>query len=105
MNKSAQALLLLTVLATAPAWGSTTVDARSGHRQPPPEAIEACRGLAEGAAVTITTPRGDTISATCKTMGSTLAAVPDGPPPGAGRASQDGQTAQEGSSAPDDSPK
>jgi hypothetical protein len=59
------------------------------HKGPPPEAIEACRVKGEGTAVEITTPRGDTIKATCKQIDGQMVAVPavgyrgpKGTPPG-----------------------
>lgn len=36
------------------------------RRGPPPEAFEACRGKAAGATVEMKTPRGDTVSGTCR---------------------------------------
>ena len=49
---------------------------------PPPEAFAACKEKSEGDAVTITTPRGDTIKATCRKVDGQLAAVPEGMPRG-----------------------
>jgi len=52
---------------------------------PPPEAYTACKGLAEGASVTLTMPDGKTLPGTCRTMNGTLVAMPaGGPPHGAG---------------------
>ena len=53
---------------------------------PPPEAYTACQGKTEGAAVTMTTPDGRQIAATCaKGPDGRLAArpndMPKGPPP------------------------
>jgi len=58
-------------------------------RRPPQEAFDACNSKAEGDTVTMTTPRGDTITCSCKQVDGQLAAVPDrmpgqgsgGPPP------------------------
>jgi hypothetical protein len=36
------------------------------RRGPPPEALEACKGKAAGAAVEMTTPRGDVVKGTCR---------------------------------------
>lgn len=44
---------------------------------PPPEAYTACKEKTEGDSVTLTTPRGDTIKATCRTINGQLAAVPE----------------------------
>jgi hypothetical protein len=48
---------------------------------PPPEAIEACKGKAEGAEVTFTM-RERKMSGTCQKDGDVLAARPAGMPPG-----------------------
>jgi len=48
-----------------------------GRRQPPPEAIEACSGSSSGAQCRFVSPRGDTISGTCRSPAGTLACVPD----------------------------
>lgn len=48
-------------------------------RKPPPEAFEICEGKSEGDSVSITSPQGDTVEATCKAMrGDELVAVPEG---------------------------
>jgi hypothetical protein len=57
--------------------------------KPPPEAYAACQGKSEGASVTMTTPNGDTLTATCRTVDGQLVATPqmgdrgpgNGPPP------------------------
>jgi hypothetical protein len=48
-----------------------------GPRRPPPEAVDACGGRAAGAQCRFTSPRGDTVSGTCRMPGSALACVPD----------------------------
>ncbi|MGV7207808.1 hypothetical protein ACLB1G_08130 [Oxalobacteraceae bacterium A2-2] len=48
---------------------------------PPPEAIEACKGKAEGAEVSFTM-RDRKVSGTCQKDGEVLAARPAGMPPG-----------------------
>ena len=55
--------------------------------KPPAEAFEACEGKSEGDTVSITSPQGDTVEGTCKTMrgGDDLIAVPAGGPPKGGR--------------------
>ena len=52
------------------------------HRGPPPEAFEACSGLAEGAACSVTHD-GRTLTGSCRSgpQGSPLACAPSGPPP------------------------
>ncbi|MCP5326478.1 MAG: hypothetical protein H7A09_09180 [Oceanospirillaceae bacterium] len=54
--------------------------------QPPQEAFTACEGKSAGDSITITTPRGDSMQATCEDFNGTLAARPSGsrpsgPPP------------------------
>ncbi|AWB65710.1 hypothetical protein C2869_04315 [Saccharobesus litoralis] len=44
---------------------------------PPPEAIEACKGKAEGQEVSFTTRRGDELDATCRKLPEFLVAVPN----------------------------
>ncbi len=53
---------------------------------PPPEAYAACKGKAEGDAVTLTMPDGKTLAGTCRTMDGTLVAAPAGGPGGPGGA-------------------
>jgi len=47
---------------------------------PPPEAVAACKGKPEGAAVEMKTPRGDMLKGTCR-----MVMVPDHDGPGAQR--------------------
>lgn len=48
-----------------------------GHWQgTPPEAIQACEGKSPGDAVQFQTPRGDTITGTCREMQGRLVGVP-----------------------------
>jgi len=68
------------------ALASTGVHAQpTEHRGPPPEAVAACQGKSEGASVSLTLRGGETVTATCRKMGDTLAAWPDkgpgAPPP------------------------
>ncbi len=50
---------------------------------PPPEAIQACASLDEGAACTFTVPDGHELSGACRAVpdGSARACAPSGPPP------------------------
>jgi hypothetical protein len=48
---------------------------------PPPEAIAACKGKAEGAKVEFKGRRGETVKGSCKKMRDVVAAVPEGGPP------------------------
>jgi Spy/CpxP family protein refolding chaperone len=77
-------LSILAILAMIPAYGFAFGGQWCGrHRQgPPQEAIDACAGLKEGDAVQFTTPRGDTVSGTCRQIRDQLIAVPAGGPPG-----------------------
>lgn len=52
---------------------------------PPPEAIAACKGKTEGATVSFTGRRGETLTGTCQTTNGVLAARPAGGPGGAGQ--------------------
>lgn len=61
----------------------------SQHHQPPPEAFEICEGQSEGDSVSITTPHGDIIDATCQLMDEKLVAVPKHMPPPRGDREQD----------------
>lgn len=87
------ATLLVTVLLLAPVTGRAGDEGqeRGGRRTPPPEAFAACKGQSAGTTVEITTPRGDTIKATCKQLDGQLVAVPDGPPPGNGSPPEGGE--------------
>lgn len=50
-------------------------------QKPPQEAYDVCADAQEGDAVTITSPEGDKVEATCKLMEDELVAVPDNMPP------------------------
>ncbi|MBU2976813.1 hypothetical protein [Alteromonas sp. C1M14] len=50
-------------------------------QKPPQEAFDVCADAAEGDTVTITSPEGDEVEATCKLMDDELVAVPDNMPP------------------------
>jgi hypothetical protein len=52
---------------------------------PPPEAIAACNGKAEGATASFAGRNGETISGTCQKIGDVLALRPAGGPPGGGQ--------------------
>jgi hypothetical protein len=65
-----------------------------GNRQPPPEAIAACKDMNEGAEVEIATPRGDKLKAVCRQINGQLVAVPEGAMRGPGEAGNRQQTPQ-----------
>jgi len=70
-----------TVLAQPPAPADGSMRPPPG---PPPEAVQACSGLAAGAACSFTTRRGDSLTGTCSLP---PAPPPDAPaPPDGGRA-------------------
>ncbi|WP_457330837.1 hypothetical protein [Rhizobacter sp. P5_C2] len=52
---------------------------------PPPEAIAACNGKAEGATASFAGRGGETITGTCQKIGDVLALRPAGGPPGGGQ--------------------
>lgn len=82
------ALLTLAVAIPVSVWAFTTpADGGPGtgaHRMPPPQAFAVCAGKTAGEAVTITTPRGDTLAATCREIDGKLAALPARPLRGRG---------------------
>lgn len=78
--KRAMVAGLLAAAVNSAAWASG--GPREGRRPGvPPEAVEACKGKSAGEAVTMKTPWGETIKATCREIAGQLAAVPDNPPP------------------------
>ncbi len=56
---------------------TSSVAEKRNHRQPPPEAFEACEDKSEGDVVSVTTPHGDTLDATCQLMKDQLVAIPE----------------------------
>ncbi len=68
-------VVMMVVMLSATAYAK-----RGGGREqgPPPEAIKACEGKQEGASVTFTGRRGESLSATCKMVDGQLVAVPQG---------------------------
>ena len=83
-------LLALAMVAAAQAQDSGTNSQPSaqpkGHGHPPgppPEAVKACKGQAEGATVSFTLRDGRTLQGTCRTVNGKLAATPPnmGTPP------------------------
>ncbi|GAC16128.1 hypothetical protein [Aliiglaciecola lipolytica] len=77
MQNSVVTMLILSAVITSPlALAKPDREGRGG--KPPPEAFEACEGKSEGDEVSFTTPRGDNITASCKTMQNELVAVPEG---------------------------
>jgi hypothetical protein len=79
-------ILALVGLLPVSGWANVSGDGERRPSEPPQQAIDACLDKSEGAVVEMTTPRGDTMQAVCRQMGSRLVAVPEGggPPPGGG---------------------
>jgi hypothetical protein len=81
-------LLTLTLVGLWPvsSWANFSADGEHRPPEPPQQAIDACLDKSVGTAVEMTNPRGDTMQAVCRQMGSRLVAVPEkgGPPSGAG---------------------
>lgn len=76
------ALCLLAILVPVAAWGNGAPRPGGGReRKPPQEAFDACANKDEGDGVTVTTPQGSSIKATCRKFEGQLAALPDEPPP------------------------
>lgn len=83
------AMLVLAMLTTVCA--DDSAPPRHGKRTPPPEAYAACEGKAAGDSVTMTTPRGDTVTATCRELDGKLVATPAGGPPRPGGQPTEGE--------------
>lgn len=84
MNKIKHlALLSAMSVLSLPLLAQTAGSAPSGQPPgPPPEAIAACNGKAEGAQVQFTNRSGAQLSGTCQKIGNVLAARPAGGPGG-----------------------
>jgi len=76
MKKRSIVLATLFVAFTA----TQVVAEDKGRRGPPPEAFEICEGKSEGDSVSFTTPKGDSVAATCQLKREKLVAVPDNMP-------------------------
>lgn len=88
---SVAGLLVVAVMLPATLWAFQGQGRGGGgwHMGPPAEAIEACKGKAEGAEVEFTNRRGDKVSATCRMM-----PVPEGFPGEKGPRGMKGRMAQ-----------
>jgi hypothetical protein len=86
--KSCRNQVMVLILACVGLWpvssGATFSAGERRPPEPPQQAIDACLDKSEGTTVEMTTPRGDTMKAVCRQMGTRLVAVPEGggPPPG-----------------------
>lgn len=65
--------------------GGNNQGGQPGQSGPPQEAIDACVGLASGAACTIETPNGNLTGSCTAVSSNELACVPEGGPPGGGQ--------------------
>ena len=75
-------MMILATLSAVPACASSNRGGgRGGMQGPPPEAIEACEGKAEGDSVTFEGRRGDSVPAKCTMVNNQLVAVPEGHKP------------------------
>ncbi len=82
--RSGAAWLTSLLLALPAAYAQDGKPAGREHRGPPPEAVEACSGKAEGDACSFTGRRDDSIEGTClypPRDENLLACVPEGGPP------------------------
>lgn len=75
MKTFLKVLSLSAILATSFSYANESK--RPERKGPPPEAYEACENKAEGEAVSIETPRGHTLEASCQLKDDVLVAVPD----------------------------
>lgn len=81
MNNLKKCILLSVLILSLPISGCASTDTdKKGRRpkNPPPEAIEACKGKVEGDQVSFTGRRGETLKAECKLIEDILVAVPEG---------------------------
>jgi hypothetical protein len=88
MNKEKVSIVLvgLFLLGGFSAWGAGP----ERGRKPPQEAFDACKGKSSGDSVSITTPRGDNLTAVCRQFDGQLVAMPDKmPAPPSGSLSRD----------------
>jgi hypothetical protein len=58
---------------------------QGGHRGPPQEALDACKGKKDGDQAQVRTPRGDTVSGTCRLVLVPAAGPADGKAPAGGQ--------------------
>ncbi|MEN8806549.1 MAG: hypothetical protein ABF291_03655 [Desulfobacterales bacterium] len=82
--KAINTMMILATLSAVPACASSNKGGgggRGGMQGPPPEAIEACEGKAEGDSVTFEGRRGDSVPAKCSMVNDQLVAVPEGHKP------------------------
>jgi hypothetical protein len=80
--KSAKVVFVVAMCAFSVASFAQDRPARGEGRpkSPPPEAIEACSGKAEGDTVNFETRRGDDLAGTCRLIDEQLVAVPNDHP-------------------------
>ncbi|MDX2169732.1 MAG: hypothetical protein SF182_21865 [Deltaproteobacteria bacterium] len=75
-------ILAVTLIATAAAAQPSGPPPQGRRHGPPPIALQACEGLAEGDACTFTGRYGERIAGSCTAFGEQIACLPaDAPPP------------------------
>ncbi len=85
LRQRATMIILLTALTTLTACADNSQRRGGGRQQggqqggPPAEAYTACEGQEEGSIVSIKSPKGETLNATCTMINGKLAAVPERP--------------------------
>ncbi|MBU2952940.1 hypothetical protein [Marinobacter sp. F3R08] len=83
MGKSRSVLMTLILMGTLSACSHAGQPGSSGGKRPsgpPPEAFEACEGLAEGEHVSFAGRGGESLEATCEKLDGKLVAVPENAP-------------------------
>ena len=84
MNKSSSLISCLLLAGAAHATGGAASAPSGQPPGPPPEAVAACKGKAEGTQVSFVARGGETLGGVCQRLGDVLAARPVGGPPGGG---------------------
>ncbi len=80
-KKTSIVITLLGILIAVNAFGNNASSQETGrrHHGPPPEAYTACEGKAVGDTAEFVSPRGETVTGTCKQEGDRLVLRPDRP--------------------------
>jgi hypothetical protein len=95
------AVIAFAVLVPVSLWANDGSMERGRPKGPPPEAVEACKGMSEGTVVEFTNRGGEKVKGTRRQFGGRLAAAPDNlPPPGSGRQGITGSGSSSGTDQP-----
>lgn len=95
------AVLVFAVLVPVSLWANDGSTEHGRPKGPPPEAVEACKGMSEGTVVEFTNRAGEKVKGTCRQFGGELAAAPDNlPAPGSGRQGMTGSGSSSGTDQP-----